>query len=552
MKKLHLRLLSILLAAALLLGCGPTRASALSFLEWLFSDDEETEQAAAPSASSSDITHFSEMVYTRPGLDEMHSLLDMVCERAKGKNAASILDGVYDFYDAYDWFDTNATLASIHYNADLTDSYWEEEDNFCTAAFNEVDQMLTTLNNALAASPCRSKLEKIFFGAGFFDDYDMDEDWEPDAQLLELLNRESELISQYYTQVSKSNSLLGSLFPPYKAMAQTMVDLILVRNELASYLGFDSYEDYANAYYYARDYTPEQMSQYLDEIQQTLAPLYIDAYYGVDDRQCSEEDTFEYVRALANAIGGIVLDAFNLMDEAGLYDITQSDNKFNSSFEAYLTSYDVPFIFMNPGGDAFDQLTFAHEFGHFCNDYALGYENTDIDVAEVFSQAMEYLSLIYITDYDDLPRLKMVDSLCTYVEQACYAKFEQEMYRIPAQDLSVEALCQLYERIATDYGLSTNEYFESIDFVTVPHFYTSPMYVFSYIVSNDAAMQIYQLELEKDGAGLRCYLDNLDNSEGYFLAFLESAGLESPFTDGYMDSVRSTFCEILEMPDMAA
>lgn len=552
MKKLHLRLLSILLAAALLLGCVPTRASALSFLEWLFSDDEETEQAAAPSASSSDITHFSEMVYTRPDLDEMHSLLDTVCERAKGKNAASILDGVYDFYDAYDWFDTNATLASIHYNADLTDSYWEEEDNFCTAAFNEVDQMLTTLNNALTASPCRSKLEKIFFGAGFFDDYDTDEDWEPDAQLLELLNRESELISQYYTQVSKSNSLLGSLFPPYKAMAQTMVDLILVRNELACYLGFDSYEDYANAYYYARDYTPEQMSQYLDEIQQTLAPLYIDAYYGVDDRQCSEEDTFEYVRALANAIGGIVLDAFNLMDEAGLYDITQSDNKFNSSFEAYLTSYDVPFIFMNPSGDAFDQLTFAHEFGHFCNDYALGYENTDIDVAEVFSQAMEYLSLIYITDYDDLPRLKMVDSLCTYVEQACYAKFEQEMYRIPAQELSVEALCQLYERIATDYGLSTNEYFESIDFVTVPHFYTSPMYVFSYIVSNDAAMQIYQLELEKDGAGLRCYLDNLDNSEGYFLAFLESAGLESPFTDGYMDSVRSTFCEILEMPDMAA
>lgn len=551
MKKLHLRLLSVLLAAALLLGCVPTHASALSFLEWLFSDDEETEQTAAPTGSS-DITHFSEMVYTRPDLDEMRSLLDTVCERAKGKNAASILDGVYDFYDAYDWFDTNATLASIHYNADLTDSYWEEEDNFCTAAFNEVDQMLTTLNNALAASPCRSKLEKIFFGEGFFDDFDTDEDWEPDAQLLELLNRESELTSQYYTQVSKSNSLLGSLFPPYKAMAQTMVDLILVRNELAAYLGFDSYEDFANAYYYARDYTPEQMSQYLDEIQQALAPLYIEASYDVDERQCSEKDTFEYVRALANAIGGIVLDAFNLMDEAGLYDITQSDNKFNSSFEAYLTSYDVPFVFMNPGGNAFDQLTFAHEFGHFCNDYALGYENTDIDVAEVFSQAMEYLSLVYITDYDDLPRLKMVDSLCTYVEQACYAKFEQEMYLIPAEELSVETLCQLYERVATDYGLSTNEYFESIDFVTVPHFYTSPMYVFSYIVSNDAAMQIYQLELEKDGAGLRCYLDNLDNSEGYFLAFLESAGLESPFTDGYMDSVRSTFCEILKMPDMAA
>ena len=67
------------------------------------------------------------------------------------------------------------------------------------------------------------------------------------------------------------------------------------------------------------------------------------------------------------------------------------------------------------------------------------------------------------------------------------------------------------------------------------------MYVFSYIISNDAAMQIYQLELESPGAGLDCYLDNLDNEEGYFLAFLESAGLESPFTGGYVDDLARTF-----------
>lgn len=536
MKKPHLRLLSVLLAAALLLGCVPARASALGLLDWLFSDGEK---ATKPTGDS--VTPFSEMVYDRPDLDGLQALLDTVTARAQTKNAVSILEGVYDFYDAYDWIYTNATLADIHYSANLSDDYWEEENSFCTTALNEADQMLTSLYTTLAVSPCRSKLEGAFFGEGFFEDYDGNDDGISDEKLLELVNRESELISQYYTQVSKSNTLLGSFFPLYKAMAQTMVDLIRVRNELAACLGFDSYEEYANVYLYARDYTPEQMSQYLDEIQQKLVPLYVDVFYDVAERECGEEDTYEYVRKLANAIGSTVLDAFELMDQAGLYDIAQSSDKFNSSFETYLTSYGEPFVFMNAEGNAFDQLTFAHEFGHFCNDYALDYKSSSIDVAEIFSQAMEYLSLVYVTDYDDLPRLKMVDSLCTYVEQACYAKFEQEMYLIPDDELSVEALFDLYERVATDYGFASGDYFDRRDFVTVTHFFTSPMYVFSYIISNDAAMQIYQLELESPGAGLDCYLDNLDNEEGYFLAFLESAGLESPFTGGYVDDLAQTF-----------
>ena len=61
------------------------------------------------------------------------------------------------------------------------------------------------------------------------------------------------------------------------------------------------------------------------------------------------------------------------------------------------------------------------------------------------------------------------------------------------------------------------------------HFYTNPMYIISYVVSNDAAMQLYQLELEEAGAGLTRYEENLDTWEMYFLAFLEEAGLQSPF-----------------------
>ena len=67
------------------------------------------------------------------------------------------------------------------------------------------------------------------------------------------------------------------------------------------------------------------------------------------------------------------------------------------------------------------------------------------------------------------------------------------------------------------------------------------MYVFSYIVSNDAALQLYQMELENPGSGLACLNENLDVQEPYFLAFLEQAGLESPFAPGRLREVKATF-----------
>ena len=97
----------------------------------------------------------------------------------------------------------------------------------------------------------------------------------------------------------------------------------------------------------------------------------------------------------------------------------------------------------------------------------------------------------------------------------------------------------------------TNEYGFDIwepdptGFVTVPHFFTNPMYIFSYVVSNDAALQLYQMEQAEPGAGLKVFEDNLTSAEYGFLGFLASAGLESPFEEGRLETVKETFREIL-------
>ena len=89
--------------------------------------------------------------------------------------------------------------------------------------------------------------------------------------------------------------------------------------------------------------------------------------------------------------------------------------------------------------------------------------------------------------------------------------------------------------IGTAYGFESMDW-DPRDLVTVPHFYSNPMYIISYVVSNDAALQLYQRELEQPGGGSGIYLEQLATEESYFLAFLDQAGLQSPF--GRLDAVK--------------
>ena len=103
----------------------------------------------------------------------------------------------------------------------------------------------------------------------------------------------------------------------------------------------------------------------------------------------------------------------------------------------------------------------------------------------------------------------------------------------------MEGIQALYEEVCVAYGLDVPGW-DGRDYVCVPHFYESPLYIISYVLSNDAALQIYEMEQQKQGSGLACFEANLTSSQPYILAFLEEAGLESPFATGRLIQVRHT------------
>ena len=528
MRHWKLRLTALLLAMCLLLtGC--------SF----------TEEFIEKMSIFGIATAYEDMEYSRPDMAKLQASLDNCTSLAQSADSAdTLMKAVYAFYDEYDGFYTNSTLAQIHYSCDLTDTYWQEEYRFCSsqspAAEAAVEQLLCTL----AASPLRNELEKMDdWGKGFFDAYDT----EPsiDETLRALMEQETELINQYYTlddrYTAADYTLDDELFTD---MAELYIQLIAVRQEIARYLGYPDYPTLAYEMYYARDYTPQAAADYMTRLGEALYAPYTalsdsdvwDQAYGY----CPESETYRYLQTAAQAMGGTVADAFSYMNANGLYHIRYGENKLNSSFETYIWNYYAPFVFMNPYLDHTDKLTFAHEFGHFAADFSCDGTFCGIDIAETHSMAMEYLCLCYSKDTEVLTRYKLADSLCTYMEQSAYALFEHQVYSLQGEDLTVENITEIYRQVSKQFGFDAFDW-DPREFVTVIHFFTDPMYTVSYVLSNDLAMQIYQLEQEAPGAGLSLYQKILPSQDSYILTFAETNGLESPFSQQRLQSVAAFF-----------
>lgn len=532
MKRRILKIVAaVLMTAMLLSGCSAVGS-------WI-RDVIERIEAGVP-------VSFSNMEYTRPDMTAFRTMLDECCTMSqKETDAEALMVEVWNFFTLYHEIYTNYMLADIHYCKDMTDIYWSNEYSYCLEIISEVDAGMDRLLYTLADSPLRQELEaEKYFGAGYFDAYTGDSMW--DETFTALAQQEAALLDRYYAISGKAAGDMAytkEFFDTYtQPLGEVFVELVAVRQQMARAAGYEDYPSFAYDAYYYRDYTPAQTAAYLREIQKELVPLYkelalSDAWAEAGESPCDPQQTYAYVKELAESAGGNIQKAFRLMDVAGLYDIAPGANKYNASFEMYLSAYYEPFIFMNPTGYARDQLTFAHEFGHFCNDYVSGGTVVGVDVAEIFSQSMEYLSLTYTQKGQTLQTMKMADSLCVFVEQAAYASFEQQVYALEGKDLTLENVIALYERIGREHGFDGSGW-DARDFVIVPHFFTNPMYVVSYVVSNDAAMQIYQRETEDKGAGLKLLEDNFATEEVGVLAFVGSAGLESPFAPGRVQQLR--------------
>lgn len=472
--------------------------------------------------------HFSKMKYVRPDVQTVISAQKICADVAAEGDWEQLRECMSGYIDLFNSFETMHNLSRISYNLDLSDTYWEEEFTYCSEGMASIQSGEARLMVILADCDFVEQLEHEWFGQGYFKDYEgidyLTDEF--DALLLE----ETQLQNCYYTLSGETEII------------RLLCQLVAVRQRIAAYAGYDSYSEFAFSFYYKRDYDPHQAQAYLEQIRTEVAPVLVKrGLFSPQHKAPKKGGAFGYVKNMAEKMGGNVEDAFTVMETGALYDIERLPNKMAAAYTVFLKSHGVPYVFVDPlSADSVNG--FAHEFGHFCQGYTAGGMNLNADTSEVFSQGMEYLSIVY---GDGTQKEYLYYKLLyTYVTTAAQSDFEFRLYALPEEDLTVEAISQLYTQVGTDWGLTLLGKFCPAGLAGTMHFTLSPLYILSYTVSNDVAMQLYEMELQAPGAGMRCYQKALSTGQTGLLSFVEEAGLTSPFAEGRVQEIRNTWVKL--------
>ena len=520
---------------------------------------------------------FRDITYERPDADGLRARFGQLQTLVEsGADCDEILQAYYPLEEEYVYFGTMGQYAYIRYTLNLNDTYFDEEYNWCEEQAPLIEQAAEKCFIAMGKSDQREALEQAYFEEGFFDYYDENQIYSND-RVVELMQQESELQSEYmalqsdmtiawngeeclveelladpdlgYTDMLAIYQLYYEKYNPLAA--ELYAKLIRVRREIAQELGYESYADFAYEYYYDRDYTPAQVEQYTADIALEMAGLYYAAVSSGYSEDMDMDTAMALLQDTAYRFGGEVATAYDYMTAYGLYDTTESTSKMPGSYMTYLPAYGMPFMYVSPTGTIDDFLTATHEFGHFVDGYVNCNATSSVDCAEIFSQGLEFLALsradLTRQEREGLTEAKLGDALMVFLGQACYAEFEHRAYSLPDDQLTAEKLNLLFLQCMEEFGMSMYGMEDIIapGWIDVQHFFIAPYYIIGYCVSNDAALQIYQIE-EETGEGFEAYTTLMHNSGGNtILALLKSADMESPFAEGRIAELADFFSDHL-------
>ena len=516
---------------------------------------------------------FEEMEYVRPDKEAVFKTIDDAVksvtadEDSYADQVKLIRDYIINDYTIY----TMNTLAMIRNSLDTTDEFYMEEMNFFAEFMPLYYQKEEELSVACAQSKHMEDFEEDCYTPGYLEPYKYGGTITDES--VELAQHTEELSLDYLTESAiptvmwngeetplydligdpeitgdEYYRLLKVYYDKYNPIFGEMyVDLVKSNMMLAEEYGYDSFIDYAyeNSY---RDYTPAEAAKFMEDAREYYVPLFQklneDGHYDAqyDYAECSEEDLVWLLKSVTRKLGGKISSVYRYMEKYGLYDFSVSDVKEPMSYTSYLYDYDAPFIILDAVGDDTDFIGAVHEFGHFVDNYLNYGRDSGLDCSETASQGMEYLSLSCLDSVlgDDTRELiytkKLLDSVDVFIYQGYYNALETKVYSLDYEDVTLENINRIAGECAEEFGLKDMEPWEgyySVSWVDVPHLYDSPLYIISYCVSCDAALQIYEMSVDSPKEAVNTYCDLVDwDWDMTFEENLERVGLESPFAQG--------------------
>ena len=529
-----------------------------------------------------DTVSFNDIEYSRPDANSLIEGFNNVAELiTEGKEEYdALLNSICALEPEYSKYSTMFNYAYIMNSKDKSNAYWNEEYDFISSSEPQLIKAVEALFVAAATSEHSESFETDYFGVGALAEYK--DGGKFTDTLVKLLEKETELENQYsslstatvkITYKGKTDTAeahinridtdsaygeaereaakkqcLNLYEREYNRISKDiLVELVKIRSRIATEYGYDSY---ANLAYeeYGREYSERDAKEFVESLAKYVLPVYLKLNYSVflpffnSVSESTKINAARVINSLYDVYEDIDSDlhtVYSYMLEYDLYDYAPSNlNRFEGSFTTYLDDYGTPFVFISANENESDFISLSHEFGHFYDAFVNYGVDASLDLAEVSSISLEFITLLGLEDKLDQETYKYLyytaldSAMNAIIMQGYYALFEQYAYSIPYSMINEATLTEAARSAAEAIGLSSTL---NLDSVLIPHTVLYPFYVQSYCTATTVALEIFYKECERSGDGLAAYKSLvLRETDGLsFLDELKEAGLTSPFSKDY-------------------
>lgn len=456
---------------------------------------------------------------------------------ANGGTAEEFAEADYWLTDEVYYVYTLYQLADLAWCRDLENAQLTGQAETAYEVYIQALEEYFLAMNAMALSEHAGLMYEVYHES--YIEYFASYDAEAGAQQNTLTLQEGQLTNEYY-------ALMSAETVDYDAAVELFVELVELRNSIASMMGYDNYCDYAYESVFYRDYSPADSAGIWAGVKEHFAPLvrrYQEKVWDGNERimasglDTSPEAILEAVAGVLPRIAPELKDAYEFMAQHQLYDIAPDPGKTQLGFTTTLYYVNQPFIFNAASGEFWDYMDTIHEFGHFANAYAtmsdLIFGMADLDLSELQSQGLEMLFTRYYDgifgDYAaEAEAYTLMSMIYSVVDGAMYDEFLQRVYTEAA--LSPERVIEIYAELYEEYGYSPYYGYE-YEWVDVAHNFDYPFYYISYGVSALAALEIYSMMQTDWPAAVDTYMRvcAMDTEVYYFSQAIEEVGLGGIF-----------------------
>ena len=265
------------------------------------------------------------------------------------------------------------------------------------------------------------------------------------------------------------------------------------------------------------------------------------------DRTYEYAETREWVIDSVAPLGEAYQQEVRRSFTARAIDVYENEGKRSGAYSAPV--YGVhPYMLLNHNDTLDAVFTLAHEMGHNIHTVLAHrhqpfvYSDYTIFVAEVPSTLNEALMLEYLLarSTDPIERVVLlqhaIDTIAgTFFRQVLFADYELRAHRLVEEDqpITADTLGEIYRQLLTDYhgDAFDAEPLERLTWARVPHFYSTPYYVYQYATCFASAAVFVQQILGLEGAArvsaVERYLDLLRaGGNNYPMEQLRAAGVD--------------------------